>query len=173
MMAVSLKSLIISTSPVEFYSPVKLYSTVESFPSGFPTSRTARINFYICTFPSGALTRVATSLKLPITPIFPSETVLLRISVIKEFFLKTNLPRNLSPFYRITRITFCLSEFPSGIITSMMTHRQEPAAIKEQGQSKFPSGISIQDLQSFAFQSYHSPMVSIYSHFQNNSTFLF
>ena len=100
-------------------------------------------------------------------------TILLRIPVIEEFFLKTNLPRNLFSFYRITRITFCLSEFPSGIITFMMTHCQGSAAIKRQRHSEFPSGISSQDLQSSAFQNDPSPIVSVYSHFQNNSTFLF
>jgi hypothetical protein len=47
-------------------------------------------------FPNGALTGLATSLKWPITPSFSSETILLRASVVKEFFFKTNLSGNLS-----------------------------------------------------------------------------
>jgi hypothetical protein len=91
--AASLKSPVTSIPPVKLSSPSGVI-----FPSGiFSYFRGLEDYIMPLKFPSRALTGLATSLKWLITPIFSSEAILLRISMIEKFFFKTSLQGNFSP----------------------------------------------------------------------------
>ena len=64
----------------------------------------------------------------------------------QETSLQDNICQEIFPTNGTTGITFCLHEFPDGIFTFMVTYCQKAPA-QEQGQSKFPGRILIQDLQ--------------------------
>jgi hypothetical protein len=108
--AASLKSPVTSISPVKLSSPAEFSSPVESF----PTTGVLGITSSLVHFPNGTLTRQkgAASLEQQITPIFSSETLLLRISLIREILLRDKPVRKFLPTYGIMRTTFRLRDFP-------------------------------------------------------------
>ena len=98
-------------------------------------------------------TKMATPLKLPITSIFPSGIILM-----KKFF-KTISAKKSFPTCGITRIIFCLYEFPSGITTHRRRLNAKTFSAQLSSKAKtiqVPQRNHYSKHANFALWSYHS-----------------